>query len=230
MADFNELFVDKSPQSPVTVRREGRFTCTVVSMLPFPLLEDKPHMLPSCFAVPAAKGDKLGLLYVGEGYHYIPNPLIDEGKPGSSIKQTTMPDEMARSIVDDYASAQVSLAENAGPGIFWVVGRLTQKEIVEGYPELLVKYADMQRNWFRNLCALADADWNKNHNMLAVSDLQRVAAKALGITKDWVDFHVEEHIKCPMCQIPVVPEAVVCSGCRFILKPEKYNKEQFANV
>lgn len=209
---------------------QRKHACTVVSMLPFSLLEEKPHMLPSAYVIPAATEDKLGILHVEEGVHYIPNALIEEGKPGSNIKQVTLPEDMAKSIVDDYATAQVALSEDGGPGIFWVSGRLSHKDIVTQFPELVDLYVTRQKVWFRNLCALADADWNKNKNMLAVSDLQRAAAKVLGIHKDWVDFQVEETINCKMCKVAINPEAVVCSGCGYILKPDLYNKEQFANV
>lgn len=226
MTEFANPF-EKTRRSAQAQRKHA---CTVVSMLPFALLEEKPHMLPSAFSVPAAEGDKFGLLYVEEGVHYIPNPLIDEGKPGSSIKQTTLPEDMARSIVDDYATAQVALGENSGPGIFWLSGRMTQNEIEANFPDLIEAYAKRQKNWFRNLCALASADWNKNHNMLAVSDLQRVAANALGIKEDWVDFQSQETSNCRMCQTAINPAAIVCANCGCILKPELYKKEEFANV
>jgi len=220
----DDLFKTPTPKAP------QKYACTVVSFLPFTLLEEKPHMLPSSFCVPAAEGDKFGILHVEEGIHYIPNPLIDEGKPGSSIKQTTMPDEMARSIVEDYANAQVALSAEGGPGIFWVSGRYTQKRLVEEHADLIEFYQTRQKVWFRNLCALADADWQKNHNMLSVSDLQRMAARSLGIKADWVDMQVAETAKCKMCQSDVNPAAVVCSFCKHILKPAEYKKAEFANV
>lgn len=210
--------------------RSYKYACTVVNLLPFELREDKPHMLPSCFVVPAAEGESFGILHVEEGIHYVPNPLIDEGKPGASIKQTTLPNEMARSVVEDFAFAQVCLGESAKPGLFWVNNRLTAGQIRAEYSDLLKEYQQYQINWFRSLCAMADADWNKNHNMLAVSDLQRIAARALGVKEPWVEMQVTETANCPMCQILINPNAIVCSACKFILKPDLYKKEAFANV
>lgn len=223
---IDDIFTKSPTGKPVN----KKFACTIVSMLPFELNEDKPHMLPSSYRIPAAVNGKYGIAHIEEGIHYIPNPLIEEGKPGSSIKQTTMPDEMARSVVEDYVTAQVSLGENASPGIFFVPGRLTLKEVRENYPELISHYEELQKNWFRNLCALADADWSKNHNLLSVSDLQRAAAKSLGIVKDWVEMRVEETTACPMCKTNVNPEAIVCMNCKAILKPEQYKREMFANA
>lgn len=204
--------------------REKKYACTVVNMLPYELNEDKPHMLPSTFRVPAAEKGKFGILHVEEGIHYIPNPLIDEGKPGSSIKQITMPDEMARSIVEDFASAQVCLGENAMPGIFWVPGRCSLKTVMENHAETIEKYATFQKNWFHALCSQADADWQKNKNMLAVSDLQRMAAKELGVQADWVELRMQENSTCPFCTVPIPVNAVKCPNCKEIVDLKRYKE------
>jgi hypothetical protein len=52
-----------------------------------------------------------------EGIHYIPNPLIDEGKPGSSIKQITTPQEMLGVFVR-IIRLLIALTENGAPGYF----------------------------------------------------------------------------------------------------------------
>lgn len=200
------------------------YCCTVVSLLPFELKEDKPMMLPSTFTVPAASedGHKLGILHVKEGIHYIPNPLIDEGKPGSSIKQITTPAEMARSICEDYNNAHVALDEDAAPGLFWVPGKLSQKDIEKFYKKKLESNRKRQKNWFYNLCMMADSDWEKNHDMRAVSDLQRAAARSLGLNKEWVEFRYEPMVKCPYCNSNVSPEASICGSCKEIINKDKY--------
>lgn len=227
--DMQFLSEAKDGKKPRILPPQNRkYACTVVSMLPFVLNEDKPHMLPSSFHVPASENGKLGILHVEEGIHYIPNPLIEEGKPNANIRQTTLPDEMARSIVQDYSTAQVSLGPGAEPGLFWVPGRLTEKEVVYNYPELIEEYSAKQKKWFHNLVALADADWNKNHNMLAVSDLQRSAARALGIKKEWVEFQQQETVSCPFCTVSVPPFAIVCPNCKNVIDKVRY--EQIAGV
>jgi len=206
------------------------YCCTVVSLLPYELSEDKPHMLPSTFKVPPASMDGLrfGILHVKEGIHWIPNPLIDEGKPGSSIKQVTPPSEMARSICEDYNSAHVALTDNASPGLFWVPGKLTQDDVEKFHRRKIQAARERQKNWFKNLCMMADADWEKNHNMLAVSDLQRIAAKSLGVNKEWVEFKVEEMNKCPFCKISVSSDASKCSNCGEIINPTLYAQQKKA--
>lgn len=202
------------------------YSCTVVSLLPYTLHEEKPHMLPSTFIVPAASmdGKRLGILWVREGIHYIPNPLMDEGKPGASIKQVTTPSEMARSICEDYNCAHVALGEDASPGLFWVPGRVIQKDVEKNHSKRLNVMKLMQRNWFHNLCVMADADWEKNHDMRAVSDLQRLAARSLGIQRQWVEFRLEEMTRCPYCNSSVSPTAAVCANCKEVIDRSKYAK------
>lgn len=202
------------------------YSCTVVSLLPYELREEKPMMLPSTFIVPAASldGKILGILHVREGIHYIPNPLMDEGKPGASIRQVTTPSEMARSICDDYNCAHVALSEDASPGLFWVPGKLLQRDIEKHHAKRLAANRKRQQNWFHNLCIMADADWEKNHDMRAVSDLQRLAATSLGIQKQWVEFRMEEMIRCPYCNSVISPNSAICAHCKEVVNKARYDK------
>src|SRR3990167_7876194 len=161
-----------------SIEDHTEYACTVVSLLPFELNEEKPHMLPSSFIVPAANGDKFGILHVREGVHYIPNPLMD---------------------------------------------------VEKFHRKRLESNRKMQKAWFHNLCIMADADWEKNHDMRAVSDLQRAAAKYLGINKEWVEFRMEEMTKCVYCNSSVSPEASICQNCHQIINRTKYEatKKQF---
>jgi len=205
------------------------YACSVVNLLPFELNETKPMMIPSHFTVPAAVGDIPGIGYIKEGLSWIPNPLIEEGKPGSSFKQITTPAEMARSICEDYNGAHIALGDDAKPGLFWVEGKMTYEEIQKYHPEELATARRQQKNWFTRLVNLADADWQKNKNMLAVSDLQRIAANSLGVKKEWVAFiNPDENIKCPMCSVTISSDSVICSSCKYIVRPDKYKKEAFA--
>src|SRR6266568_620758 len=190
---------EKELDSPIKSVRDRLYGATVVTLLPKSLLEEKPHLLPGVYNIPAATWGDIEVLHVDEGCQYIPNPLIDEGQPGASIKQIVPPPEIARSLVDDYKSAHIALGENAAPGLFWVQGKLTKEEVKKFHAREVERARVQQTNWFRNLIAMADADWMKNHNMLAVSDLQRLAAKCLGVKKDWVEFAMQETIQCPFC-------------------------------
>lgn len=203
-------------------RARQKYACTVVSLLPYSLDEEKPHMLPSTFKVPAAKYGDIAILHVEEGIHYIPNPVIDEGKPGSSFKTITPPAEMARSIVEDYVGAMICLGEEAKPGLFWVEGRLTREEVLRYYFTEVKEAERMQINWFKRLIAMADADFTKNKNKMAVSDLQKIAARCLNYRAEWIDFTGELAKNCPYCTSIVAFDAIKCPSCNEVINRERY--------
>jgi len=199
-----------------------KYAATVVSLLPREIFEEKPFMLPGVFRIPAAKYGDISILHVEESIHYIPNPLIDEGKPGSSFKTVTPADEMARSIVDDYKNAHIATSEDAEVGLFWVSNRLTNEEVWLMHRTEIDEAKKKQDNWFRRMIAMADADFVKNKNIMAVSDLQRLAARCLGVKKEWVEFAGENTKQCPFCTIAVPVDTIKCPNCREVVDPIKY--------
>lgn len=219
-----ETQMSQSDYRQMLGQQPRKYACTVVSLLPIELHEDKPFMLPGTFIVPAAKYGDIAFLHVEEGIHYIPNPLVDEGKPGSSFKTVTPPSEMARSIVEDYVSANIATGEDAQPGLFWVEGRLVREEILRFYFNQVAEAKRKQDNWFKNLIAMADADFTKNKNKMSVSDLQRMAARCIGYRAEWVDFAGESVKQCPFCTISIPIDAVKCPNCREIVDRDRYKQ------
>ncbi len=59
--------------------------------------------------------------------------------------------------------------------------------------------------------------------MMAVSDLQRMAAVYMGINKDWVRFVPEQQVNCPFCTILMPPAAIVCPNCREVVDRVRYD-------
>jgi hypothetical protein len=218
-----EVKEDKEEKEELPIQARS-YACTLVTLLPYELLEEKPHLLPGSFRIPAAEWGDIAILHVEEGVHYVPNPLVDDGKPGSSIKQVTTPREMARSLCDDYNCAHVATDDDANPSLFWVEGRLTKDEVKKYHKDKINNARAKVKQWFHNLCAMADTDWNRNRNRLSVSDLQRTAAKSLGIKKEWVEFIVEETITCKFCTFAVPPNAVVCPNCKQVLNQDKFKQ------
>lgn len=213
--DVTKLFEPKEDK-PVFTRK---YACTVVSLIPREVFEEKPHMLPSTFRIPAAIYGDISILHVEEGTHYVPDPFSQR-----SLKQVTSPAEMARSICEDYNSAHIGTSENCGPSLFWVEGRLTKNEIKQHYKAELDRAKISLRNWFHALVSMADADWQKNHNMLAVSDLQRIAAQSLGIKKDWVEFIGQETKLCPFCKFNIAIDSIKCVNCKEVVDQKAYDK------
>lgn len=206
----------KDEDLPVHARR---YACTVVSLLPREVREDKPHLLPSTFVVPAAVYGDIAILHVEEAIHYVPSPFDDR-----NLKQVTTPNEMARSIVEDFCSAHIALADNCGPGLFWIEGRLSKSEVKKFHGRKIMDAKERQDNWFNALCMMADADWVKNKNMQSVSDLQRLAAKCLGVKKEWVAFTMEQTIVCPYCKASIAPDSVLCMNCKEVVNQKAYDE------
>lgn len=206
------------------------YACTVVNFMPISIIEPKPHMIPSHFVIPKAQGDIPGLAYIKEGVTFIPNPLIEEGKPGSTFRQITTPMEMARSICEDYNAAHIALTDDAKPGLFWVEGRMNWEEVQKYHPTEVETAKRQQYNWFRNLINMADSDWQKNKNMSAVSDLQRIAANAMGVKKEWVNWiEPDALIKCPYCKVDIDKDSVLCANCKQVVNQAKLRELQTDN-
>lgn len=220
MAEVKNPFLERPAEDklPPSLRK---YACTVVSLLPFELQEEKPHLLPPLHIVPAAPKDGIAVAHIGEATHYVPHP-IDE----RSFKQITSPNELARSICDDYNSAHVAIDENAGPSLFWVEGRLSAEEVIDFYPQKVADARKRVHQWYRNLINMADADWAKNKNVRTVSDVQKVAARVLGVKREWVEYTQDpiETINCPFCRYSIAPDSIKCLNCKEIVNIEKYKE------
>lgn len=202
---------------------QTKYACTVVTLLPYAIMETKPHMIPFTFNIPAADPNAgFNVFHVEEGNHFIPNPFDDK----INYRQVTSPAEMARSLVEDYSGALIALGEGAGPGLFWVEGRWTIEGIKRKFAKKLAEAQAKQERWFYNLVTMADADWEKNHNILAVSDLQRHAARYLNIKKAWVDPIPTEANTCPFCKSVVDPTSIKCYNCKEVINPAAYKAMQ----
>ncbi len=213
------LSVDFDKDTPDFEREiKSGYVCTIINLMPLEINESKPHILPSTFKIPPAPKDGISVFHVGEGIHYIPSPFDNR-----SFKQTTNPMEMARSVCDDWRSSHIALGEGAEPGLFWVEGRLTAKEAEKSCKAQIEVARKKQNQWFQNLVAMADADWNKNHNMLSISSLQKMAADCLGQVRPWQqEVGIKVLKDCPFCKASIDPDSVKCFNCKEIVDMVKY--------
>ena len=63
--------------------------------------------------------------------------------------------------------------------------------------------------FYRALVAAADREWERSHSFLFIHDLQRRAAAALGLEKEWY-YQARETAECPGCGERVKPGVAVC--------------------
>lgn len=215
---------------------QGRI-CTVVSCLPFRVNKNIPHFYPGNFTIPEVKDvfKDIELLYVGTSIckFYIGGDRNETGNRDDEgwITKATNSDEVARAIcVDEVMSCVDIIPDVAQPAIFWIDGYVNKEEVILKHYEKVKSAREMQRKWFIELVNEADKDYAKLRSPAAVSELQKKAARFLGLKKDWdIETVIEQIAQCPSCLATVHPEAKMCQTCRYILDKKWYaeNKEFF---
>jgi hypothetical protein len=215
---------------------------TIVSTLPFVLTERKPGQIPHYYEIAAAPTrETLGITHVGDAWFPELIPFTDDKAPARRVH---IPAEgVAEGICTDYIgaslAAQFDPLDNGAmrlPGIFWVHGVLTGSQVLEIEP-FKVKQAKLNTiAWFEALVKLADDAWQKFHQHIMITDLQRRAASYLGFKdREW-NVNVIEALaaqaSCPSCMSAVNKGAIICFNCKYILDKVKYeaNKGNFATA
>jgi hypothetical protein len=203
--------------------------CTVISGVPFRFSESKPGLFPiGLFTIPPVKEiGQINSLIINEGFYF---RYVGEGK---SIEQYEKAPVIANSVVMDYVNAQIGVNitdfeedKHARPAIFWVFGSHTNEE-ARAYFKTEIELALLQqRQWFNALVQIADDDWAKNHMHRGISDLQRYAAHALNLRKEWMNpaaMNAQPDV-CPACKSMIPGGALICQICRTIINREAYEK------
>ncbi len=72
----------------------------------------------------------------------------------------------------------------------------------------------------RRLVETADLEWERSHNMMFITDLERRAARELGLEKPWL-YDPKPMADCPACGEKIKPGVAVCRTCGAILDREK---------
>jgi hypothetical protein len=67
---------------------------------------------------------------------------------------------------------------------------------------------------------IADLEWERTHNPMFITDLQRRAARELHLEKPWL-YDAKPHTECPACAERIKPGVAVCRACGAILDREK---------
>lgn len=77
--------------------------------------------------------------------------------------------------------------------------------------------------FYRRLVAAADREWERSHSYLFINDVERRAARHLGLEKEW-HYQVRETAECPGCGEKIKPNVAVCKTCGAILDHVKAAK------
>lgn len=187
--------------------------CTVVSILPKPILEIKYTIEPGIFKIEPGTFENPAILVVGSSSWWRD---VDAEQPMLEIPNSSI--QVAQSVVQDYCNGLLGCnMGDAMPGLFFVLGEITVAKLKTDYKTKLEEARIKQNNWYSILVKLADSLWARtNGNPLAISDEMRLGARSLNLNdKPWLrDFHIAELTKCAACGSLRNPAYPVCPTCK----------------
>ena len=149
----------------------------------------------------------------GEAYALTPvrscKAMMDRGD-----KRTMEFPISAREIAEDIArEINSDSGEGSYHGVFVAAGsEPTQIELAEARRKL--------DEFHRRLVAVADLEWERSHNPMFITDLERRAARELKLEKPWL-YDPKPATECPACAERIKPGVAVCKACGAILDKEK---------
>jgi hypothetical protein len=120
----------------------------------------------------------------------------------------------AREVADDIArELNGDSGEGSYHGVFVAAGESpSDAELDEARRRL--------QEFHKRLVAAADLEWERTRNPMFVTDLERRAARQLGLEKPWL-YDPKPLEDCPLCAEKIKPGVAVCRSCGAILDREK---------
>jgi hypothetical protein len=120
----------------------------------------------------------------------------------------------AREIAADIAREINSDAgEDSDFGVFVCAG-----ERPSG-PEIAAARARIE-SFYKRIVVLADQEWERAHNAMTISDVQRRAARWLKLEREWF-YEPQRQADCPACGERIRPGVAVCRTCGAVLDQAK---------
>jgi hypothetical protein len=120
----------------------------------------------------------------------------------------------AREIAEDIArELNGDSGDGSFHGVFVAAGEMpTEAELAEARQRLT--------EFQRRLVTAADLEWERTKNPMFITDLERRAARQLGLEKPWL-YDARPLADCPVCAEKIKPHVAVCKSCGAILDREK---------
>jgi hypothetical protein len=120
----------------------------------------------------------------------------------------------AREIAVDLArEINGDSGEGSFHGVFVAAGaEPTEAELKDAHEKLDA--------FHRRLVEMADLEWERSHNQMFITDLERRAARELKLEKPWL-YDPRPQAECPACGERLKPGVAVCRSCRAILDRDK---------
>ncbi len=215
-----------APQSPFALNNKriirsepNEFDkATIVSIYPRDIREKKETIFPGMFHIPAGTVEKPSVVVIGPSSWF-----RDMGEEMPSIEIPNNAVQVANSVVTDYCNGLIEYDREAGPGLFFIPGAWTLKEIKEKYKSAFDGSIKRQALWFKRLVDLADKGWAEtNGSPRAINELMKMAANEIGVKdRDWMRTSiVAEMIKCVACGNLRNPSFPICGTCNRVIDVE----------
>ena len=120
----------------------------------------------------------------------------------------------AREVAEDIAKEiNGDSGEGSYHGVFVAAGETpTEGELAEARHRLI--------EFHRRLVTAADLEWERTKNPMFITDLERRAARELGVEKPWL-YDAKPLADCPVCAEKIKHGVAVCRSCGAILDREK---------
>jgi len=120
----------------------------------------------------------------------------------------------AREIAEDIArEINGDSGEGSFHGVFVAAGaEPTESELVDARRRL--------EEFQHRLVAAADLEWERTKNPMFITDLERRAARQLGLEKPWL-YDARPLAECPVCAEKIKHGVAACRSCGAILDKEK---------
>lgn len=217
------------PKQEVDRHPDRADVSTVISVLPVPIDDSKPGLIPTQYALAPVKDPMKDFSYLHVFRARFP-VYLDENRPALVVPAPS--DTVAESICRDYkVSMSYVEAGVAEPGIFWVRGLYKEKDIQSELAEELHEARKKQLVWFERLVEIADDDWNRYHIRRMITTIQKLAASTLKLDREWsLDKDIRNALavtNCKFCRAEIHPDAVVCRYCSGVLDVKKATEAGF---
>jgi hypothetical protein len=120
----------------------------------------------------------------------------------------------AQEIAEDIArEINGDSGEGSFHGVFVAAAEApTEAELADAHQRL--------EEFQRRLVAAADLEWERTRNPMFITDLERRAARQLGLEKPWL-YDSKSLAECPVCAEKIKHGVAVCRSCGAILDREK---------
>ncbi len=120
----------------------------------------------------------------------------------------------AREIAEDLArEINGDSGDGSYHGVFVAAGEMPSEGELADARRLLEEF-------HRRLVSAADLEWERTHNPMFITDLERRAARQLGVEKPWL-YDPKPLADCPVCAEKIKHGVAVCRSCGAILDREK---------